>query len=167
MSNKLFPSGGMHQIFFFFNNAVHTVLLLSWLLMQNGFPSWGSDNSTAVIFSFLQCMTVSDGLIMLSRHSVGTYQENEFTHNSSRNTRPHLPQLAEPLWTDPGLKSKTGVRELFSIKRKNEDGESMALSLPPKSSQARGKKQQQENNNSNNKNNINNNKTPPYRMPDC
>ena len=58
-------------------------------------------------------MTVSDGRIMLSRHSVGTYQENEFTHNSSRNTRPHLPQLAEPLWTDPGLKSKTAVCNLI------------------------------------------------------
>ena len=30
------------------------------------------------------------------------------------NIRPQSSQLAEPLWTDPGLKSGTGVRELIS-----------------------------------------------------
>ena len=45
-----------------------------------------------------------NGLGMLSRHSVGTYQGNEPTRNSSGNTRPQSSQLAEPLWTDPGLK---------------------------------------------------------------
>ena len=32
----------------------------------------------------------------------------------SGNTRPQSSQLAEPLWTDPGLKSGISVRELIS-----------------------------------------------------
>ena len=40
---------------------------------------------------------------MLSRQSVGTYQENEFTYNLSGNTWPQLSQSAEPQWTDLGL----------------------------------------------------------------
>ena len=43
---------------------------------------------------------------MPSMHSVETYQENELTRNSSRNIQPQLSQLAEPVWTDPGLKRK-------------------------------------------------------------
>ena len=46
-------------------------------------------------------------LTMLSRHSVGTYQGNEPARNPSRSTRPQSSQLVEPLWTKPGLKSKT------------------------------------------------------------
>ena len=55
------------------------------------------------------------GLIMpLSRHSVGTYREtsSQATH---RGTLTHSSQLAEPLWTDPGLKSGISVRELISL----------------------------------------------------
>ena len=55
-------------------------------------------------------------------------RENELTHNSSGNTRPQLSQLAEPLWTDRGLKkekekkrrSGIGVRELISTLKKEE-----------------------------------------------
>ena len=35
----------------------------------------------------------------------GNLSENELTRNSSGNTRLQASQLAEPLWTDPGLKS--------------------------------------------------------------
>ena len=49
-----------------------------------------------------------------SRHSVGTYQENNLPRNSPGNTQPQSSQLAEPLQTDPDLKSGTGVRELIS-----------------------------------------------------
>ena len=53
------------------------------------------------------------GLTMpLSRPSVGTYQENELTRNLSGNTRPQSSQLAEPLWTDPGVESGISVSEL-------------------------------------------------------
>ena len=56
------------------------------------------------------------GLTRLSRHSVQTYQENKFTDNSSGNAHPQSSKITEPLWTDPGLKSRTGVLELFLIK---------------------------------------------------
>ena len=64
------------------------------------------------------------GLTMpLSRHSVGTYQGNELTRNSSGNTRSQSSQLAEPLWTDPGLKSGISVHELIStLKKKRRRG---------------------------------------------
>ena len=51
---------------------------------------------------------------MLSGHSVGTHQESVLTRNSSRNTRLQSSKLDEPLWTDRGLKSRIGVRELIS-----------------------------------------------------
>ena len=47
---------------------------------------------------------------------MGTYQGNEFTRNFSGKTRPQSSQLAEPLLTDPGLKSGIGARELFPLK---------------------------------------------------
>ena len=56
---------------------------------------------------------------MLSRHSLGTYQENDPTRTSSGNARPQSFQLAEPLWTNPGSKSGIGGRELISTKKKS------------------------------------------------
>ena len=50
---------------------------------------------------------------MLSRHSVGLYQGNEFTRNTSGDTQPRPSQLAELLWTDPDLMKGTSVRELI------------------------------------------------------
>ena len=55
---------------------------------------------------------------LLCRHSAGTYQENELTRNLSEDTRPQSSQLAEQLWTNPGLKSGISVRELICTKKK-------------------------------------------------
>ena len=55
---------------------------------------------------------------ILSRNSVGIYQGNELTRNSSGKAQPRSCQFAEPLWTDRGLKSRFGVRELISTKKK-------------------------------------------------
>ena len=44
----------------------------------------------------------------------GNLLGNELTRNSSGNARLQSSQLAEPLWTDPGLKSGISVRELIS-----------------------------------------------------
>ena len=60
---------------------------------------------------------------MLSRHSIGTYQGNELTRNSSGSARPLSSLLAESLWTDPGLKSETGARELISSSKKEKKKE--------------------------------------------
>ena len=45
----------------------------------------------------------------------GNLSGNELTCNLSGNIRPQLSQLAEPLWTDPGIKSEINVRKLISI----------------------------------------------------
>ena len=52
------------------------------------------------------------GLTTLSRHTTGTSQRNQLTRNSSGIARPQSSQLAEPMWTDPGLKN--GVHKLIS-----------------------------------------------------
>ena len=49
----------------------------------------------------------------LSRHSVGTYPETS-SHATCQGTIGQSSQLAEPLWTDPVLKSGISVRELIS-----------------------------------------------------
>ena len=50
--------------------------------------------------------------------------------------RPQSSQLAKPLWTDPGLKSGTGVHELISTSEVQAGNESPS-NLPKKSSHAR------------------------------
>ena len=61
----------------------------------------------------------------LSRRGVGTYPDtvqaccgnlsgNELTRNLSGNIRPQSTQLAEPLWTDHGIKRGISVHELIS-----------------------------------------------------
>ena len=44
----------------------------------------------------------------------GNLTGNELTRNLSGNTRSQSSQLAEPLWTDPGLKIGINLRELIS-----------------------------------------------------
>ena len=55
----------------------------------------------------------------------GNLSGNELTRNTSGNTRSQSSQLAEPLWTDPGLKSGISLRELISTfkKKKSPGGE--------------------------------------------
>ena len=54
-------------------------------------------------------------------HSVGTYQENELTCSSRGNSCPQSSQLAEPLWTDPGLQSEIGMcKQISALKKKKE-----------------------------------------------
>ena len=63
----------------------------------------------------LNMRTPLSGLTMLFRHSAGTYQGNELTRNLSGNIQPKSSQLAEPLWTDPGLKSGIGMCGLSDL----------------------------------------------------
>ena len=44
-------------------------------------------------------------------HSVGTDPETSLQAILSGNIRPRSSQLAEPLWTDPGINSGISVRE--------------------------------------------------------
>ena len=62
----------------------------------------------------------------------------------SGNIQPQSSQLAEPLWTDPGIKSGMSVRELIStLKKKKTKRRGLAgngwLNILPESSQARKK----------------------------
>ena len=53
--------------------------------------------------------------MLLSRQSVGTYPKTS-SHNLSGNIQPQSSQLAEPLWTDPGVKSWISAHKLISTK---------------------------------------------------
>ena len=83
-------------------------------------------------------------LTLLWRYSVGTYQENELICNLLGSARPQSSQLAEPLWTDPGLKSGISVLELSPLKnnnkktkQKNTGGDWFIINLLPRSSDTR------------------------------
>ena len=52
----------------------------------------------------------------------GNLSGNELTSNLSRNIRPQSFQLAEPLWTDPGIKNGISVHELISTSKKKKKG---------------------------------------------
>ena len=52
----------------------------------------------------------------MSRHSVGTYPETS-SHATCQVTFGQSSQLAEPLWTEPGIKSGISVRELISTSK--------------------------------------------------
>ena len=49
----------------------------------------------------------------------GNLSGNELTRNSSGHTQSQSSQLAEPLWTDPGLKSGISLRQLISTLKKH------------------------------------------------
>ena len=77
----------------------------------------------------------------LSWLSVGTWQGNNLTCNLSGNIRSQLSQHAEPLWTDPAIKSGISSRKIISAKnfffkcRRGMNGQTFT----PKSLQARKK----------------------------
>ena len=82
--------------------------------------------------------------MLLPTHSVGNPSGNKLTCNLSGSTRPQSSQLAEPLWTDPGLKSGFGVRELIATlekkkKQKSPGGERIVEHSQKKNLQARKK----------------------------
>ena len=61
----------------------------------------------------------------LSRHSAGTYQETN-SHTTRQRTLGHeSSQRAEPLETDPGLKSAISVRELTSTSKERKKSAGM------------------------------------------
>ena len=55
--------------------------------------------------------------MLLSRRSVGTYQETS-SHSTRQGSVGQSSQLTEPLWTNPGLKSGISVHELISTSKK-------------------------------------------------
>ena len=51
----------------------------------------------------------------------GNLSGNELTCNLSGNIQPQSSQLAEPLWTDPGIENGISVRKLISILKKRQE----------------------------------------------
>ena len=72
----------------------------------------------------------------LSRYSVGSYQETSSYATHQGNTRPQSSQFAEPLWTEPDLRS--GISVHLKKKKKAQAGNELSNNLP-KFSQARKK----------------------------
>ena len=78
--------------------------------------------------------------LLLSRHSMGTYQETS-SHATCQGTFSQSSQHPEQLWTDHGLKSGINVRKLIATlkkKKKAQVGNELSNILP-KSSHARTK----------------------------
>ena len=73
----------------------------------------------------------------------GNISGDDLRCNLSGNIRPQSSQLAEPLWTNPGLKSDITVRELISTLKKKKNKRSrlgmISGTFSPKSSQTRNK----------------------------
>ena len=65
------------------------------------------------------------GWTVLSRHSVGTSEGNNITHDSSGNAHTQSSQLTEPLWTDPGI----SACKLISTYKKTQQEEKMLRQL--------------------------------------
>ena len=78
--------------------------------------------------------------MLLSRHSVGTYQETS-SHEICQGTFGQSSQLIEPLWTDPGIKSWISVHKLISTLKKQTKAQAGNewLNILLKSSQVRKK----------------------------
>ena len=90
-------------------------MLPQWHVKEPGHSAKSAGGRLHLNTHTLLTQLSQSGLTMpLSRYSVGTYQENELTRNSSGTTQPQLSQLAEPLSIDPGMKSGISVRELIS-----------------------------------------------------
>ena len=90
-----------------------SLLLLQWHVKD---PSHSAKSAGGTLYlnthtSFIQRSW--SGLTVLSRHNMGTYQGNELTHKSSGNVLQQSSRFAEPLWTDLGSKSGTGVHKLI------------------------------------------------------
>ena len=78
------------------------------------------------------------------RAKCGNLSGNELTRNLSGNILPQSSQLAEPLWTDPGIKNEISVHELISTsttttKAKKALARNELSNILPRSSQARKK----------------------------
>ena len=75
------------------------------------------------------------------RVKCGNLSGNEFKRSLSGNIRPPSSQLAEPLWTDPGIKSEISARELISTskqtKKRRQEMNGRTFSQNPRT---RGKK---------------------------
>ena len=94
-----------------------TPVLPQWHVKDPGHSAKSADGRLHLnTHTPLSPQSQSELAVPLSRHSVGTYPETSL----SGNFRPQSSQFTEPLWTDPGIKSRISVRELISTSKKEE-----------------------------------------------
>ena len=85
------------------------------------------------------CTALSAVFDWICAFQVFTIISGSITCNSSGSTWSQSSKLAEPLWTDPRLKSRISVRELISTLKKKEQVGNKLPNILPKSSHARKK----------------------------
>ena len=122
---------------------IHAPSFWSVLVLALWVPSalhgcrYRSERTSVVSFVSDFFFKLRSGLTMpLSRYSVGSYQETSSYATHQGNTRPQSSQFAEPLWTEPDLRS--GISVHLKKKKKAQAGNELSNNLP-KSSQARKK----------------------------
>ena len=133
---SLNPGRSCGRIFFFRVNFVCWLVFgvsgsLAWLQRHLKGPGHSAKGRLHLIMRTPLTQRSWSGLTMpLFRHSIGTYREIN-SSATCQGTWPQLSQLAEPLWTDPGLKSGISVCKLISTwKRKCAGGEWMVKHSP-------------------------------------
>ena len=98
--------------------GIHYIPVLpQWHVKDPGHSAKSADGKLHLNTHTLLTRRSRSGLTM-RLFKCGNISGNELTRNSSGNTQSQSSQLAEPLWTDPGLKSGISVRKLISIKKK-------------------------------------------------
>ena len=113
--------------------SVPTPVLPQWHVKDPGHSARSADGRFHLNTHTPLTQQSRSGLTMpLSRHCVGTLSGNKFTHNSSGNTRSQSSQLAEPLWTNPGVKSGISVRKLISTEKEKSAGREWIVERSPK-----------------------------------
>ena len=136
-SKSLNPGRSRRRIFFSTVNSVcwllfcvhSTPVFLQWHVKD---PSHSAKSAGGRLHLNTHTpLTQQSGLTMLlSMHSVGTYQEMS-SHRTLQGTLSQSSQLTESLWTDPGLKSGISVRKLIStFKKKAQAGNELSTILP-------------------------------------
>ena len=95
-----------------------TPVLPQWHVKDTGRSATSADSRLQLNTHTPLSKRSRSGLTMpLFRHSEGTYQETS-SHTTRQGTLGQSSQVADPLWTDPGVKSGISVCELISTKKK-------------------------------------------------
>ena len=80
-----------------------TPVLPQWHVKDPGHSAKGADGRLHINTHTTLTQRSRNGLTMPLSRQCGNLSGNELTRNLSQNIRPQSSQLAEPLWTDPGL----------------------------------------------------------------
>ena len=101
--------------------SVHsTPLLPQWHIKDPSHSAKSAGGRLQIITHTFLTQQSWSGLTALFRRNFWTSQGNELTCNLLGNTHPQLSQLAEPLWTDPGIKSGISMCKIISTSKQQQ-----------------------------------------------